>query len=257
MVANGDGSISGAQSQTGSTGDGGGNGILLNNNARWQGAMMATKALQLSNNSKIDGPTIGSTVVVDNNVIPDAFPTITQVPAGMPGIQHGLREDAAAAALLRLKTARPRPILLGRMPSRPPSCSPLPLALGSFLNVVAARGAAEQRSIVRLPLGLHGLRRRGSPGTTTFRLSRGPCCGGAAGAATSRIRLGLPRGRARRRRCSWRAASSPSASPGHGSSRRSSAPCSSRSRRPTSSTGSPEPGRPARRGHRAASPRPS
>ena len=72
-------------SQTGSTGDGGGNGILLNNNARWQGAMMATKALQLSNNSKIDGPTIGSTVVVDNNVIPDAFPTITQVPAGMPG----------------------------------------------------------------------------------------------------------------------------------------------------------------------------
>jgi|SoiMethySBSTD1v2_1073268.scaffolds.fasta_scaffold45421_2 Tfp pilus assembly protein PilX len=85
LVANGDGSIAGAQSQAGSTGDGGGNSILLNNNARWQGAMMATKALQLSNNSKIDGPTIGSTVVVDNNVVPDAFPTITQVPAGMPG----------------------------------------------------------------------------------------------------------------------------------------------------------------------------
>ena len=28
---------------------------------------------------------IGSTIIVDNNVAPDAFPFITQAPAGMPG----------------------------------------------------------------------------------------------------------------------------------------------------------------------------
>jgi hypothetical protein len=80
VVAGGDGSISGAQSQTGA-----GNSILLNNGARFQGAMYGVNAIQLSNNSKIDGPMIGNTVIVDNNVVPDAFPTITTVPAGMPG----------------------------------------------------------------------------------------------------------------------------------------------------------------------------
>jgi hypothetical protein len=85
VVANGDGAGAGVQSQTSSTTEGGGNGIKLVNNTRFQGAMFATKAIQLVNNSKIDGPMIGSTVVVDNNVTPDAFPTITTVPAGMPG----------------------------------------------------------------------------------------------------------------------------------------------------------------------------
>jgi Tfp pilus assembly protein PilX len=85
IVAGGDGSIAGAQSQTGSTTDGGGNSVKLVNNSRFQGALYATKAIQLQNNSKTDGPMIGSTIVVDNNVVPDAFPTITTVPAGMPG----------------------------------------------------------------------------------------------------------------------------------------------------------------------------
>lgn len=85
VIANGDGSLSGVQSQTGSTSDGGGNGIKLVNNTRFQGALQATKAVQLQNNSKVDGPIIASTVVVDNNVTPDAFPTITTVPSGLPG----------------------------------------------------------------------------------------------------------------------------------------------------------------------------
>ena len=85
VIANGDGSISGAGSQTGSTSEGGGNGVKLVNNVRFQGAFQSTKAIQLSNNAKVDGPMIASTIVVDNNVTPDAFPTITIAPSGLPG----------------------------------------------------------------------------------------------------------------------------------------------------------------------------
>lgn len=85
LVAGGSGAIAGAQSQTGSTTDGGGNSTKLSNNVRFQGALHATNAIQLVNNSKVDGPMIGSTIIVDNNVTPDAFPFITEVPAGMPG----------------------------------------------------------------------------------------------------------------------------------------------------------------------------
>jgi Tfp pilus assembly protein PilX len=85
IVADGNGSLAGAQSQTSYTNEGGGNSIKLANNVRFQGALYATNAIQLVNNSKVDGPMIGSTVVVDNNVTPDAFPTISEVPAGMPG----------------------------------------------------------------------------------------------------------------------------------------------------------------------------
>jgi hypothetical protein len=52
---------------------------------RFQGALFATNAIQLVNNSKVDGPMIGSTIIVDNNVTPDSFPFIVEVPAGMPG----------------------------------------------------------------------------------------------------------------------------------------------------------------------------
>jgi Tfp pilus assembly protein PilX len=85
IVAGGSGAIAGAGSQTGSTTEGGGNSIKLSNNVRFQGALHAGSAIQLVNNSKVDGPMIGKTIVVDNNVTPDAFPTITQAPSGMPG----------------------------------------------------------------------------------------------------------------------------------------------------------------------------
>lgn len=85
IVTGGSGALAGAQSQTGSTADGGGNSTKLSNNVRFQGALYATNAIQLVNNSKVDGPMIGSTIIVDNNVTPDAFPFITTAPAGMPG----------------------------------------------------------------------------------------------------------------------------------------------------------------------------
>ena len=85
VVTGGSGALAGAQSQAGSTTDGGGNSTLLANNVRFQGALYATNAIQLVNNSKVDGPMIGSTIIVDNNVAPDAFPFIEQAPAGMPG----------------------------------------------------------------------------------------------------------------------------------------------------------------------------
>ena len=85
VVAGGSGTISGGGSQTSYTNEGGPNSIKLANNVRFQGALQGGYAIQLVNNSKVDGPMIGTTVVVDNNVTPDAFPTITEVPAGMPG----------------------------------------------------------------------------------------------------------------------------------------------------------------------------
>ena len=74
FVANG----SGGQAGTG-------NSILVNNNAQYQGGLFATANVEYSNNSRSDGPIVGSTVKFSNNVQNDSFPTITTVPAGMPG----------------------------------------------------------------------------------------------------------------------------------------------------------------------------
>ena len=43
-----------------------------------------TNAVELGNNMTIDGPIVGSSIVLGNNLATNAFPTITQVPAGMP-----------------------------------------------------------------------------------------------------------------------------------------------------------------------------
>jgi hypothetical protein len=64
---------------------GAGNGILVDNNAEFQGGLFATYDVQFSNNSRSDGPIVGRTVKLANNVQNDQFPTITTVPAGMPG----------------------------------------------------------------------------------------------------------------------------------------------------------------------------
>jgi hypothetical protein len=70
-------------------GDGGqagtGNGILIDNNAHFQGGLFATNAVAYTNNARSDGPIVGSTVKLANNVQNDQFPTITVVPVGMPG----------------------------------------------------------------------------------------------------------------------------------------------------------------------------
>jgi hypothetical protein len=62
-----------------------GNGILVNNNSQFQGGLFATHNVEYSNNSRSDGPIVGHEIIFSNNVQNDSFPTISTVPAGMPG----------------------------------------------------------------------------------------------------------------------------------------------------------------------------
>ena len=61
------------------------NGILVNNNAAFQGGLFATYDVEFSNNARSDGPLVGREIKFNNNVQNDQFPTITVVPVGMPG----------------------------------------------------------------------------------------------------------------------------------------------------------------------------
>jgi hypothetical protein len=72
-----------ADGQGGTAGTG--NGISVDNNAQFQGGLFATYDVAFSNNARSDGPIVGRTVKFSNNVQNDQFPTITSVPAGMPG----------------------------------------------------------------------------------------------------------------------------------------------------------------------------
>ena len=62
-----------------------GNSILVDNNSQFQGGLFGTSAVEFTNNSRSDGPIVGSTVKLSNNVQNDQFPTLTIVPVGMPG----------------------------------------------------------------------------------------------------------------------------------------------------------------------------
>jgi hypothetical protein len=61
------------------------NSIKIDNNGQIQGGLFGQGAVEFSNNARSDGPIVGSTVKFNNNVQNDQFPTITVVPAGMPG----------------------------------------------------------------------------------------------------------------------------------------------------------------------------
>jgi hypothetical protein len=61
-----------------------GTGIQLTN-SHFQGALYATYKISLDTSSNTDGPMVASEVMVGQNYIADDFPTITNVPAGMPG----------------------------------------------------------------------------------------------------------------------------------------------------------------------------
>jgi hypothetical protein len=74
VVANGNGGQAGT-----------GNSILVNNNGQFQGGLFGTSAVEFTNNARSDGPIVGSTVKLANNVQNDQFPTLTVVPVGMPG----------------------------------------------------------------------------------------------------------------------------------------------------------------------------
>lgn len=65
--------------------DGGGNGVVVNSNSAFQGALYATNNVYLNNSVEVDGPVIGNTVIINNAVTADAFPTVESVPVGMPG----------------------------------------------------------------------------------------------------------------------------------------------------------------------------
>jgi hypothetical protein len=64
---------------------GAGNGILIDNNAQFQGGLFAEYDVEFTNNARSDGPIVGRTVKLGNNVQNDQFPTISTVPSGMPG----------------------------------------------------------------------------------------------------------------------------------------------------------------------------
>lgn len=61
------------------------NGIYMDNNVSFQGALFAEGDITLTNNARSDGPMNGDELRFSNNVHNDSFPTITVVPAGMPG----------------------------------------------------------------------------------------------------------------------------------------------------------------------------
>ena len=62
-----------------------GNGIYMDNNSQFQGALYAAANIQYTNNSRSDGPMVANHLVFANNVQNDSFPTITVVPVGQPG----------------------------------------------------------------------------------------------------------------------------------------------------------------------------
>jgi hypothetical protein len=53
--------------------------------ASFQGALYATNKVQLDTSSRVDGPMVGSEVVLGQSIQTDDFETITTVPVGMPG----------------------------------------------------------------------------------------------------------------------------------------------------------------------------
>jgi len=61
-----------------------GDGIYIANNFSYEGGLYATNAVEFGNNVNIDGPVVGSQILLSNNLTTNAFPTISTVPVGMP-----------------------------------------------------------------------------------------------------------------------------------------------------------------------------
>jgi hypothetical protein len=53
--------------------------------AQFQGSLYASNKIQLDTSSKVDGPMVGTEIVLGQSIDTDDFPTIITVPAGMPG----------------------------------------------------------------------------------------------------------------------------------------------------------------------------
>ena len=73
VVANG----SGGQNNPGDS-------IQVDNNFSYQGGLYGTNAVEFGNNVNVDGPIVGSQILLSNNLTTNAFPNISIVPVGMP-----------------------------------------------------------------------------------------------------------------------------------------------------------------------------
>jgi hypothetical protein len=56
----------------------------MSNNFSYQGGLYGTNAVEFGNNDNVDGPIVGSQILLSNNLTTNAFPLITVVPVGMP-----------------------------------------------------------------------------------------------------------------------------------------------------------------------------
>jgi len=65
--------------------DGSGNSVILANQARLQGSLYATYAVDVGSFAAYDGPMVAGTFKLANNIVTHEFPTITSVPVGWPG----------------------------------------------------------------------------------------------------------------------------------------------------------------------------
>jgi Tfp pilus assembly protein PilX len=61
-----------------------GDSIQMDNNFSYQGGLYGTNAVEFGNNAKVDGPIVGSQILLSNNLTTNSFPTISVVPVGMP-----------------------------------------------------------------------------------------------------------------------------------------------------------------------------
>jgi hypothetical protein len=61
-----------------------GDSIELDNGDYWQGGLYGTNVVEFGNNVQVDGPIVGSQILLSNNLTTNAFPTISVVPVGMP-----------------------------------------------------------------------------------------------------------------------------------------------------------------------------
>jgi hypothetical protein len=61
-----------------------GDSIQMDNNFSYQGGLYGTNAVEFGNNGKVDGPIVGSQILLSNNLTTNSFPTISVVPVGMP-----------------------------------------------------------------------------------------------------------------------------------------------------------------------------
>ena len=61
-----------------------GDSILIDNNYWYQGALFGTNVVEFGNNVNVNGPIVGSQILLSNNLTTNSFPVIDSVPAGMP-----------------------------------------------------------------------------------------------------------------------------------------------------------------------------